>query len=97
MEVRRVNGKVNDGEKSRTYLFSVLDFLFPDVWQRLRACFPLVVKKAAQQVDLHAGHHHHHHHVGAGPDVDTVIVAFLQVTITRLEGLQHRLNLQTLP
>lgn len=95
--MRSVREKVDDGEKSSTFLFSVPDFLLPDVWPRLRACYPLVVEEAAQQVDLQAGHHHHHHHAGEGPDVDTLVVALLQVSVTRLEGFQHRLNLQTLP
>lgn len=69
----------------------------PGDGQRLRACFLLVVKEAAQQVDLHAGHHHHHHHIGDRPDVDALVVALLQVAVARFEGLQHRLNLQTLP
>lgn len=88
---RRGNGrKVDDGQ--RHFLFSVRD-----VGQRLRAGFLLVVEEAAQQVDLHAGHHYHHHHVGEGPDVDALVVALLQVAVARLEGLQHRLNLETLP
>lgn len=95
--MRRVSEKVDDGERTRTYLFSISDVLHPDVWQRLRARFPLVIKEAAQQVDLHAGHYHHHHHVGERPDVDAIIVALLQVAVTCLESLQHRLNLQTLP
>lgn len=95
--MRRVREEFDDGKKTRTFLFSVPEFLLPDVWQRLRTHFPLVVEEAAQQVDLHAGHHHHHRHVGERPDIDAVVVALLQVAVPRLEGLQHRLNLQTLP
>lgn len=95
--MRRVREEFDDGKKTRTFLFSVPEFFLPDVWQRLHACFPLVVEEAAQHVDLHAGHHHHHYHVGERPDIDAVVVALLQVAVTRLEGLQHCLNLQTLP
>lgn len=77
-------------------LVPVPDVLLVDVWPRLRACFLLFLEEAAQQVHLYAGHRHHHHHAGAGPHVDTVVVALLEVAVTRLEGLQHRLNLQAL-
>lgn len=63
----------------------------------LGAALPLVVKEAAQQVDLQPGHHQHNQEVGAGPQVDAFVVALLKVAVAGLERPQDRLNLQALP
>lgn len=72
-----------------------VSLLVPPLGVVLCACFPVIFKQRADQVDLNSRHQHHDDEIYHRPEVHPVIVVLLQVSVASLERSQQRLDLQT--
>lgn len=82
--------RVQLGQRSQALCQNV--FVLPPA-AALCTGFPFIVKQRAHQEDLNGRHHRHDDEVHHRPEVDSVKVTLLQVTVTRLERPQQRLDL----
>lgn len=61
----------------------------------LSSTFPLIFKETFQHVNLNSWYHHHYSQVDHGPEIHSVKVAFLYISVTSLKCSEQSLNLDT--
>lgn len=61
----------------------------------LSSTLPLLFKETFQHVNLNRWYHHHYSQVDHGPEIHSVEVAFLDISITSFKCSQQGLYLDT--